>query len=105
VTRVATTLVNHPDFLWGAAFDRDGFRARNLDETSGARALGRDMSKALPGLYWLNLFGAPYVDLIGVERLRTAPLDPLPALQVFTSDGEHVTAIPSEDATTSSYDA
>jgi hypothetical protein len=33
------------------------------------------------------------------------PLDPLPALQVFTADGEHVTAIPSEDATTSSYDA
>jgi hypothetical protein len=26
-----------------------------------------------PGLYWLNFFGAPYVDLMGRERLLTAP--------------------------------
>jgi hypothetical protein len=29
--------------------------------------------KDLQGLYWLNFFGAPYVDLIGRERLLSAP--------------------------------
>jgi hypothetical protein len=37
------------------------------------RAIGIDVSNALPGLYWLNFFGRPYRDLIGRERLLGAP--------------------------------
>jgi hypothetical protein len=30
------------------------------------------LEEALPGLYWLNYFGAPYLELIGKSRLLTA---------------------------------
>lgn len=34
---------------------------------------GLDLSRYLPGLYWLNCFGEPYVRLIGLERLMATP--------------------------------
>lgn len=39
----------------------------------GVMAIGGDISRYLPGLYWLNFFGEPYCNLIGRERLLTAP--------------------------------
>jgi hypothetical protein len=69
----AADLTRHPDFLWGGAYLRQEFRASNLDTTEGMRAIGRDVRRHLPGVFWLNLFGKPYWDLIGVEALRTAP--------------------------------
>jgi hypothetical protein len=39
------------------------------------RAIGRDMRTSLPGLYWLNVFGPQYVDLIGERRILRAPAD------------------------------
>jgi hypothetical protein len=63
-----------PRLLWGAAFLRSEFDSRNLhNEADGIRALGRDVRKSLPGVFWLNVFGSAYVDLIGSERLRNAP--------------------------------
>lgn len=47
--------------------------AKNMELERGARAIGGDISRYLPGLYWLNFFGAPYCDLIGKERLLSAP--------------------------------
>jgi hypothetical protein len=58
------------------AFCVDGceFDAKNMiDDETGVRAIGRLLSKSLPGLYWLNYFGPLYVDLIGRERLLAAP--------------------------------
>ena len=50
------------------------FDAKNLvDDETGVRAIGVLLAHSLPGLYWLNYFGAPYVDLIGRERLLTEP--------------------------------
>lgn len=50
------------------------FVAKNMiDDATGLRAVGGDLSRYLPGLYWLNYFGAPYVELIGRERLLSAP--------------------------------
>jgi len=50
------------------------FDAKNIShEGGGTRAVGGDVSKALRGLYWLNFFGRPYRDLIGRERLLSAP--------------------------------
>jgi hypothetical protein len=36
--------------------------------------MGGDASRHLPGLYWLNFFGKPYCDLMGRERLLSAPV-------------------------------
>ena len=53
-----------------------------IDESAGqnmlttpqvSRAIGIDVSRHLPGLYWLNFFGQPYRDLLGRERLLAAP--------------------------------
>lgn len=37
-------------------------------------ALGRDIRRSLPGLFWLDVFGKPYVDLIGRVRLVDLPV-------------------------------
>lgn len=72
VRQLAAALGGHPSFLWGAAFDSEEFRSRNRYEgPDGMWALGRDVRRSLPGLYWLNLFGEPYVQLIGAERFST----------------------------------
>lgn len=42
-------------------------------EGGGTMAMGVDVSRYLPGLYWLNFFGRPYCALMGKERLLTAP--------------------------------
>ena len=56
------------------ARDDEEFRAKNMiDDETGVEAIGVDITEAIPGLYWLNYFGAPYVELIGRERLLTAP--------------------------------
>lgn len=50
------------------------FDAKNLiDDANGLRAVGVNLSVSLPGLYWLNYFGAPYVRLIGKDRLLSSP--------------------------------
>jgi hypothetical protein len=59
--------------VWGAAYHHAEFAATNLDTSQGIRALGRDVRQFLPGIYWLNVFGPPYRDLIGTERLLAAP--------------------------------
>jgi hypothetical protein len=69
----AAALSQHPDFLWGAAYLADEFDASNLDTTDGMQAIGRDVRRHLPGVFWLNVFGKPYRDLIGDRALRTAP--------------------------------
>ena len=75
IEQLLGTLVEHPAVLWGAAFDREEFAARNIiDTTYSLRAVGRDVRSSLPGLYWLNVFGARYVDLIGEDRLRNVPV-------------------------------
>jgi hypothetical protein len=59
---------------YGLGHLADEFEAKNIERTSGSvRALGVRLSKSLPGLYWLNYFGPPYVRLIGEERLLTTP--------------------------------
>jgi hypothetical protein len=68
------TLGSGSDVLWGAAWDDDEFRASNLhDGEDGVWALGRDVRRSLPGLFWLNAFGAPYADLIGRDTFDTVP--------------------------------
>lgn len=71
VDQLAGVLAAQAHFLWGGAFLHDEFLARNLHSgPDGTYAIGRDIRQSLPGLYWLNAFGAPYVTLIGPERFR-----------------------------------
>lgn len=59
---------------YGNVHSAEEFAAKNMiDDETGVRAVGRLLGKSLPGLYWLNYFGRPYVDLMGRERLLSAP--------------------------------
>jgi hypothetical protein len=50
------------------------FAAKNMiSDENGTRAVGVKLDYALPGLYWLNLFGIPYVKLLGKDILLSAP--------------------------------
>lgn len=48
------------------------------DDTSAApnaflHMAPQDLAKCLPDLWWGSILGAPYIELIGEERIRTAP--------------------------------
>ena len=59
---------------YGIGHSAEEFEAKNIDKAGGGvRAAGVGLSKSLPGLYWLNFFGPPYVRLTGEERLLAAP--------------------------------
>jgi hypothetical protein len=59
---------------YGNARAREEYYQKNMvDDESGVRAIGANITYATPGLYWLNFFGRPYLDLIGRERLLSAP--------------------------------
>jgi hypothetical protein len=54
---------------YGHAEARREFDAKNISHAGGGTAaIGVDYSRALPGLYWLNFFGARCTDSIGRER-------------------------------------
>jgi hypothetical protein len=97
------SLVPDSDVLWGAAWDTDEFRASNLhDDEDGVWALGRDVRRSLPGLFWLNVFGPPYVDMIGRGTLSTAPAT---AARVGSSVVVELYPSPGDWATASGRDA
>jgi hypothetical protein len=50
------------------------FRAKNIStEGGGMRAIGVDVAKYLPGLYWMNFYGRRYSEYLGRERLLRTP--------------------------------
>ena len=62
VRGIVIALGGLPGFLWGAAYSTAEYRSSNLhDGADGMWAIGRDISSHLPGIYWLNLFGATYL--------------------------------------------
>jgi hypothetical protein len=71
--RFVHRLAAQTDIVWGAGYHQAEFAAANLDTSQGIRAVGRDVRQFLPGIYWLNVFGHPYRELIGTERLLAAP--------------------------------
>ena len=80
---------------YGNAHLDEEYAAKNMiDNETGVRAIGPNIADGLPGLYWLNYFGAPYVNLIGRDRLLS-----LPAYEVKPAgDGILLTLDPSADA-------
>lgn len=81
-SRRALTWINHSFVNWcailgpffGFACATEEYDAKNMCSEDGSlRAVGIDISKYLPGLFWLNFFGSPYRQLMGDERLASAP--------------------------------
>jgi hypothetical protein len=56
------------------AYLAEEFDSKNMHRgPDGTWAMGVDVSRSLPGLYWKNFFGQPYVEMIGLDRLLAAP--------------------------------
>jgi hypothetical protein len=72
--RLSLRLWKELDAWFGHVRVSDEWDAKNMIIDRGTvMAIGQDVSRYLPGLYWLTFFGQPYVDLIGRERLRICP--------------------------------
>ena len=59
--------------VWGAISAGSEYDAKVMSDGPGFAAIGRDFGRFLPGLFSVNFFGPPYVDLIGRRRLLDAP--------------------------------
>ena len=58
----------------GHAELHEEYDAKNMiHDDAGSRAVGVDVRRHLPGIYWLNFFGRPYCDFIGAGRVLDAP--------------------------------
>ena len=71
-TRLFQETVTHFEPYYARACMTEEFDAKNMDTSHGARAIGIDISRQLPGLYWLNYLGREWANHLG-ERLLTAP--------------------------------
>jgi hypothetical protein len=59
---------------YGCGYDKSEFEAKNMiRSSSGVSAVGVRLGAAIPGLYWVNFFGQPYLDMIGSDRFLTLP--------------------------------
>ena len=58
---------------WGWAGHPGEYWAKVMAEEPSVRAVGRDFGRYLPGVFWLNFSGRPYRQLIGDDRLGSAP--------------------------------
>ena len=62
--------------VWAVGHCVDEYASKNMStEGGGLKAVGVDISRYLPGLYWLNFFGASYCELIGMDRLLSCPAE------------------------------
>jgi len=73
ISRACATFCRKTDLLHGLACCDLEHDAKNMDRKVKFTAIGLDVSRYLPGLYWLNVFGKPYVKLIGKDRLLKTP--------------------------------
>lgn len=64
-------LVDSIQLEWGFVRTDGEFDDKNRDERG--HVVGVDLSRCLPGLYWLNHFGPAYCEAIGRERLLSTP--------------------------------
>lgn len=65
-------LVKNLSPIFGRANLKSEFDAKNIQETPAFMAIGSDVSRYLPGLYWGNYYGEKYVDLIGKDVLLSS---------------------------------
>ncbi len=56
--------------LWGAVYTKSEYWDKVMEREPSIRAVGRDFSQCLPGLFSVNYFGRKYVELIGSRKLE-----------------------------------
>jgi hypothetical protein len=61
--------------VWGWAGHAREYWAKVMTDAPRVEAVGRDFGRFLPGVFWLNFFGRRYRELIGIDRLRSAPAE------------------------------
>jgi hypothetical protein len=59
--------------VWGSAQHPAEYWAKVMSDQPQIQAVGRDFGRSLPGVFWLNFFGRPYRELVGLDRLRSIP--------------------------------
>jgi hypothetical protein len=65
---------NHLPVRYANARLTEEFDAKNMLRTAEVTgAIGVNIDEAIPGLYWLNYFGIPYVKMMGRENLLSSP--------------------------------
>jgi hypothetical protein len=60
---------------WGWAGHAREYWAKVMSDPPRLEAVGRDFGRFLPGVFWINFFGRRYRELIGDDRLRSAPAE------------------------------
>lgn len=58
---------------WGAIYHDAEYHAKVMSDGPSVRAIGVDFARYLPGIFTANYFGPRYVELIGQQRLLSAP--------------------------------
>jgi hypothetical protein len=58
---------------WGHAEHPAEYWAKVMSLSPRIEAIGRDFGRYLPGVFWLNFFGAAYTERIGAERFAALP--------------------------------
>jgi hypothetical protein len=58
---------------WGRAGHPAEYRAKVMSESPSIEAIGRDFGRYLPGVFWLNFFGAAYTERIGAGHFAALP--------------------------------
>ena len=60
---------------WGSVCDSGEYWAKVMSDGPTIAAVGRDFGRYMPGVFSATFFGAPYVELLGRERLLDAPAE------------------------------
>ena len=55
---------------YGRACATGEFDAKNMVLENGVHSVGVDISRSLPGLYWLSFFGEYCVNSIGLQKFE-----------------------------------
>ena len=69
----------HPSY--GYAFVRESIRMHEDPLGLGRLDIGTDIERALPDIYWCNLFGPEYVEMFGQENISSVPCYSIERLQ------------------------
>jgi len=60
---------------WAGAWTPEEYVSKVMAASEVSDAIGRDISRYIPGLFWLNFFGAEYCNFIGEETLLSVPCE------------------------------
>jgi hypothetical protein len=63
----------HLPVYYAQGYLKEEFYAKNMIIDNGRCAVGVNLLHSLPGVYWLNYFGSPYLELLQKSKLLSSP--------------------------------